>query len=462
MNDSLQTELRPAKPSWKRFWPAGLAVCCGLGFSLAVFFVLHGWESRDIEKAFCVESANRAAAVKNVFETQLSLLESVQAAFDSVPRLNRGEFQTLLEPFHSHARSIVAVEWVPRVAHDRRQEYETAARRDGIENFQFTTQDSRGKIAADARRAEYFPVYFIGPGPGDPAVFGYDLASEPTRLEAVCNARDTGKIQVSGRIALIQEEKNRDGFLILLPVYERGKPRASLEDRRRNFRGAVVGVFRPDILIETALTRLQPEGIDVALFDSSLADGKLPFYFHASRNRPEMSLGDFLSRCDDPHLRHYCSGLEIAGHSWTIECIPIPEFIAARQTWWPWATLAAGMAFTAMFAAYVMLSLDRRAFAERLVHEKDSTPAVSKPRSTNGPRNSSTPRKKPSNAWLRPRSGATRKPACTSAAPDFYAKPWPRPPDGPRPKRRSSARPPSCTTSAKSASPTPSCENREN
>ena len=84
MNNSLQAELRPAMLSWKRYWPAGLAICCGLGFSLAVFFVLRGWESRDIETAFCTEAADRAAVIRNAFETPISLLKSVQAAFNGI------------------------------------------------------------------------------------------------------------------------------------------------------------------------------------------------------------------------------------------------------------------------------------------------------------------------------------------------------------------------------------------
>jgi HD-GYP domain-containing protein (c-di-GMP phosphodiesterase class II)/sensor domain CHASE-containing protein len=370
MNNLLQAELRPAMLSWKRYWPAGLAICCGLGFSLVVFFMLRGWESRDIETAFCNEAADRAAAVKNAFETPISLLKSVQAAFNGIPRIERDEFNKLLAPFHDHARSIVAVEWAPRVADSQRQEYENAARQEGIDGFQFTEQDSSGRIVRAAKRNEYFPVYYIGPGPGNPVVFGYDLASEPTRLEAVFKACDSGKIQASGRIAFIQDEKARDGFLILLPVYEQSQPLGSLEDRRRIFRGTVIGVFRPDVLIETALAQLQPEGVDVCLYDSSEPTDKEPFYFHASRS------GDASANAEKPGARgdakqmHYHSRLELAGHPWDIECISIPKFIAVRQTWWPWATLAAGMAFTAMFAAYIMLSLDRRAYAERLVHEK--------------------------------------------------------------------------------------------
>jgi HD-GYP domain-containing protein (c-di-GMP phosphodiesterase class II) len=370
MSRSQPAECDDLRPSWKRHWPALLTICCGLGFSLCVFYVLHAWESRIIRDAFWTESANRVAAVQRVFETHVSRLESVQAAFNGMPQISRGEFDKLLAPFETVPRVIVAVEWVPRVPDAERAQYEAAAQRDGLKGFRFTEQDSRGRIVTSGRRSEYFPIYYIGPGGGNPIVFGYDLGSEAARLEALAKTRDTGKTQASGRIAFIQDEKTGSGFLILAPVYEPNKPLARVEDRRRELRGIVCGVFQPDTLIESALSTIPTGGIDVALFDSTAAEGKEPFYFHASRKVSESPAIEFLRQCDDPHLSRFRSELDVAGQNWTIECSAIPEFIASRQSWWPWTSLAAGAAFTAMMAAYVMLSLDRRAYAERLVHEK--------------------------------------------------------------------------------------------
>lgn len=375
MND-LPTRNRPdSRLAWMRYWPAGLVICCGLSFSIAVFLVLSRWESQAIETSFQVEAADRATAIKNAFESQISLLESVQAAFSSMPEINRQQYHQLLAPFRKYASSIVAVEWVPRVPDELREAYENAARRDGLDRFQFTEQGLNGQLVPAARRSEYFPVYFIGPGEGNPLVFGYDLGSEPTRCEAVYKARDLGKTRASSRITFIQDEKIQNGFLILLPVYDQGKSFAKVEDRRRHFRGTLLGVFRPDLMIESALAKLQPEGIDVLFNDSSTdrsaaTAANQPYYFHDSRNRQVPSKERDVCEAKGERLSHFYSDLEVAGHRWTIECLPIPQFITSRQTLWPWATLAAGLVFTVVFAAYLVVSIERRAFAERLVQEK--------------------------------------------------------------------------------------------
>jgi HD-GYP domain-containing protein (c-di-GMP phosphodiesterase class II) len=155
----------------------------------------------------------------------------------------------------------------------------------------------------------------------------------------------------------------------LLPVYERGKPLETEEDRRQNFRGTVCGVFRPDVLIEMALSRLQPEGIDVALYDASI-DRKQPFYYHVSRDRKDAPVVDPFDNGDDRNQSRYLSELQVAGHRWTIECISDPEFSEVRRTSWPSVTLVTGMIITAILAAYIMSSIDRRAYSEKLVHEK--------------------------------------------------------------------------------------------
>jgi CHASE1-domain containing sensor protein len=340
-----------------------------VGISIAVFFSIRSWESAAIESEFQLEAADRTIAIRTAFETQLSLLESVQATFNSVSPVNRREYAKLLTPVRRHAKSIVGVEWVPRVPDSQREAYEKAARRDGLEGFQFTEQNAQKEIVRAARRDEYYPIFYIGPNEVNPVVFGYDLASEPVRLAAVREACDTGKIEGSGRIAFIQDEKIRDGFLIILPVYERTKPLDTVEQRRASFLGVIVGVFQPDLLIESALDRLQPEGIDVALYDSADSTNKEPFYYHASRyhtNEPHATY----EQNKNSKTSRFLTKFDVGNHEWSLECFEVPQFRLERQTAWSWISLAIGFVFTTAFTTYIVTIYNRRAYAERLVHEK--------------------------------------------------------------------------------------------
>ena len=198
------------------------------------------------------------------------------------------------------------------------------------------------------RRNEYFPIYFVGPKPKDPAIFGYDVASEPTRRDSIRLACETGKTVASGRIKFVHDESSSGGFLVCLPVFEKDKPAGTAADRRHNYLGCILGVFRPVDMIEAAVGPLQPAGIDIGLYDASNAAGGV-FDIHASRARTDAGGRSRLADCS---ADRYAAPLGVPGRPWTIVCAATPEFEAAHRSWWPVGVLVAGLAFTAMLTGY--------------------------------------------------------------------------------------------------------------
>ncbi len=353
-----------------RYLPVACAIGIGVGFSLTVFFVVRWWEYQNIEKVFRLAAEDCAAAVRRTFDTELGMLELIRSSLLSDGRVERDEFREILAPFHSHDRSIEAVEWIPCVFDHQRLDFETDARRGGSQDFQITEMSKGGRLTKAKRRDEYFPVYFVGPRLADKAVIGYDIASEPIRLESLRMARDTGKTVASGRIAFMEDAVHLDGFLVYLPAYGKGQSIDGAADRRKNLIGFILGVFRPNEMLEVALEKLQPEGIDVCLFDPSVPANAYLFRFHASRVRKQPRAVEDPAKLYDPKQMHHLAPLDVAGHPWTIVCVPTPDFVATRRTWWSWGVLAAGMAFTALLAAYLRLGIDRRAYIERSLVER--------------------------------------------------------------------------------------------
>lgn len=355
---------------WDRYLPVMWTVCVGVAFSLAVFCSVRWWEYQDIAKVFQLAAEDRALAVKGTFGTEAAMLELVRSSLDGDAHPRRNEFRRLVTPFLSHSRSIEAVEWVPRVAESERAKFVADARRDGIEGFRITEMGRDGRMKPVQRRNEYFPVYFIGPRPGSRTIYGFDVASEPTRHDALLLACDTGETVASGRIDFMRDEVKMAGFLLVLPVYENGKTAISVGDRRKNLRGFVLGVFRPDDMLTAALSKLQPEGIDACLYDpTSPADGR-PFPFHASRTRKQTWEPNDTDDLNDPKRLHYVARLGVSGSPWTVVCLATPDFVAARRTLWPWGVLAVGLALTALLAAYISSSIDRKTFVEQRLVEK--------------------------------------------------------------------------------------------
>ena len=125
-----------------------------------------------------------------------------------------------------------------------------------------------------ARRSEYFPVYYAEPLAGDESAPGFDLVSHPARREALERARDIGVAVATTRIRLLQEAGEQYAFLVFLPIYRRGAPKETPEERRQSLSGFALGVFRVGDMVETALKDFPQEGIDVHLSDASAAPGE--------------------------------------------------------------------------------------------------------------------------------------------------------------------------------------------
>ena len=81
--------------------------------------------------------------------------------------------------------------------------------------------------------------------------FGFDLYSEPVRRSAMERARDTNSAVITGRLELIQDKGQRAqaSFQMLLPLYQRGAPHATLAERRSNVIGWVSTAFRAEALM---------------------------------------------------------------------------------------------------------------------------------------------------------------------------------------------------------------------
>ncbi|MFT7861093.1 MAG: CHASE domain-containing protein [Sulfurimonas sp.] len=75
---------------------------------------------------------------------------------------------------------------------------------------------------------------------------GYDMFSEPIRRKAMETARDTGRTALTKKVTLVQEidEDVQAGMLMYRPLYKKGAPVSTVEQRRKALLGFVYAPFR--------------------------------------------------------------------------------------------------------------------------------------------------------------------------------------------------------------------------
>jgi len=263
-----------------------------------------------------------------------------------------------------------AIEWIPRVAGAERQTYEDAARNDGLDDFEVWEMSADGAMVTAAQRDEYYPVFYVDPLEGNEAAVGFDLGSNPARLAALQQARDTGRLVATSRVTLVQETGDQFGFLVFRPVYRSGSIVETVEDRRENLEGFAVGVFRVGHAFEKAISGLTPAGINVSVLDlSAPGEGRL-LYAHATRKFPGEA--DALAEGEDGDISalHQITEIDVAGRKWAVVSTPSSGYLAANRPWQSWSVLALGLIITVWSVTYMVGSHRRTARMEALVEER--------------------------------------------------------------------------------------------
>jgi len=338
----------------RNYLPAILILCTGIILSTFLFQQTLDQQQTRIEAEFKRAASHHAASIQKEIERNLDLLDSLAAFYAGSQMVERNEFADFVKKIAKRHMDHAALEWAPRVQDAEREAYEKSARKEGLAGFRFTEQNSHGKMVAAVRRAEYYPVYYLEPLQGNEAAVGFDLASNPARRKTLELARDSGEMLSTGRITLVQETGEQYAVLIVQPIYASGMPPTTVEQRRANLMGFILGTFRMDNLINRTIHKTNPEGLDVRLFDEAAPEGERFLFFHASRIGTERELSTEERQAVFHTGLHWHGALNVPGRQWVLELAPTEAFMARFSSNAAWHILIAGLLITILLVAYLL------------------------------------------------------------------------------------------------------------
>ncbi len=174
-----------------RYLPVIGTVIAGLVLSLWGFQFLRSREHHVMEADFRALARDQVSTIEREVRSNLEVLDSLRAFYSTVPEVGHEQFESFTQPLRGLHQGIQALEWIPRVPQAERDEYEARAR-EHYPEFAITERQQQGVMVRAADRAEYFPVYLVSPYEGNEAALGFDLASSPTRLQAINSSRASG------------------------------------------------------------------------------------------------------------------------------------------------------------------------------------------------------------------------------------------------------------------------------
>jgi diguanylate cyclase len=349
--------VRGAANTLRQFVPCILAAGVGIGVSFAAAGLAANRESRNAEQQFNVMAENNFMVVQNGVNEYVNKLRAVRGLFDSSEVLvSRNTFEAFTRPLLLENAAISTLSWVPRVLNSERAEFEREAVRQGLPDYHIKMMDADGvTMSLSPEGGEYYPVFYATVPKTSP-IYGLDLRSEPPTLREMEQARDKNRLGISGLRTLITAGGKQGGFLFSLPVYKRGPPPNSIEDRRRDLAGFVHGSLVIGKMFETIITTNKtPVGLDSFFFLPDAGAAVLPIYVYGSglrstalqpTNRGSLAAGLHLSR-----------DITADGQPWlTMEMVPMPDGPLAVQHDRSWIVLIFGLIITGAVVTYIQSS----------------------------------------------------------------------------------------------------------
>jgi len=333
----------------------------GLLLSYLGFQVTVELENRTIQ----AEHQDIADLAINALNQELAvsqgILSSISSFFLASTHVSRNEFKLFTETELKKHPSIQALEWVPDVSHELREDYRLRAVRDGLPKYRITELNEQGEMIPAIQRPQYYPVYYIEPLQGNEAALGFDLATSAARLSTLNQARLNRQIQVTASIPLVRDHGQLKGFLMVQPTFSSaigypGKHNAS-------FNGFALGVFNINVLLDTALEHLSVLLAPLLIEITDITDLQNINLLHSSQPSGQI-------KTSAHSAWQVTNEIHIANRNWQFTSTASDEFIQQHSTLTRWFILLIGCTLTLLMTAYLRTIIRRESVVQGLVAQR--------------------------------------------------------------------------------------------
>jgi len=343
----------------------GIPLACVFFLTIGLFAWVNATEQSGIRAEFEERSKKAGISVQSKLDAALHRVHSLADLYTAVPDADRATFSTFARRTLELNPGIHSLSWNPRVSGRDRDEFESQARASGYPGFRIVEKGPGGKPAPAAAREEYIVVLHAEPPGSDGIPAGYDIASDPRGRAALRRASETGRPSATGRVHLVREKGDEDGVLIFIPVYSSGQAPSGMEDRRRDLRGFAIGAIRVKEIFREALDPHVDPNVRVEVRDEAAPESERVLWASVP------STPDAATPAErDPRGLVESGRIDVGGRAWSIVCRATAPYLVHAHTWRPWITLAGGMLFMGLLAAFLLVVTGQAVIIERFGAER--------------------------------------------------------------------------------------------
>lgn len=252
-----------------------LAFAVGICLTAWICFMVAGAQDAQIRRDFARDTDKIATDTSVRLRTYFDMLLSLKGMFAVTGEVDRDQF----------ARFVGELRLTERYPGFRAIQFVRAVPGHDIDSFQADVRKQTGgglpgapnfTVHPAIEGDEHFVIEFNEPMKGNENAFGLDLASLPSQLDAVREARDSGSIVATGRTLLVQDATRHPGFVARAPIYRQNMPLDTVQQRRAAFIGVVAIVFRVEDLIHETVDPAVLRHIALQIADAGDANAPEP------------------------------------------------------------------------------------------------------------------------------------------------------------------------------------------
>ncbi|HEX5701486.1 MAG TPA: SpoIIE family protein phosphatase [Rubrobacter sp.] len=328
--------------------------------ALAYYYVRQNVEAQN-RLRFDEATQATQEAIERRTEAYLDAMFGARGLFYASESVTRQDWDNYVEGIEPDKRfeGLQALGYAERVEPDEREAFSRRAQREGLPSL-------HPDLVPGGERRVYFPITYIGPlNTANQERFNYDFYADPVHREAMDQARDTGEPQATKMVDVLTEAPEdhsadlalRSGFVVYLPIYQKGEPLETAAERRNALRGFIVGRFISEELLDGIFKGSFDPAIDFEVYDGEdTSSSPLLFDRDAVKRAGEIGNESLFSKG---------SSFEVAGHVWSLYFATLPRFEKGAESRLPAFVLANGVAVSLVLFGITWILVRSRTKVER-------------------------------------------------------------------------------------------------
>ncbi|GEM_PF-3920240 len=258
--------------------------------SSAFYFSIQIRNSAKAEK-FNDQVSHIEHTIKDNFDFNIRILAGAAGFFsgsDMVDRFEWDRYMSRLNPI-DFGRGISFMAYVAAVPSGDKDEFVNRVRQD----FRIYRHLADYRINPERESDFYYPINYIYPLSGSERGLGYDFGSDPSQIQLLEDARDSGELEVISLAESVFSSYGRE-LILFMPVYRNEARIDSVQNRRDALQGFVaLGLSTRDFINSALSIRRLEKDLAVAIFDGpEMNEGNLLYSNYSRLPGDEGFVGD--------------------------------------------------------------------------------------------------------------------------------------------------------------------------